>query len=309
MIRTVPSLVLAGALLLGAAGCGSSSGSGSSSASTTTAAGGGSSTAGSEDLGNVLALGEEFLLADLLALGITPVASTATVADAGFSGIDEADTEGIEALPSDQANFEQLASLDIDTILVQQYVIDEIGRSELDAIGEVIVVPTGTGAEELTELGELVGREDEAAELVDQLEAARADAADSAGDDCAVSLATIYPGPTPAAWVGAPNNVAIALQDMGCTLVPSEADEAADGAGRVYLSLENLGLLSAPQLILLQSSDVEGEDASLHEVEQDSLWEQLPAVEADRVTTLDRLGYPGVAGLIRLYDELGKTVA
>jgi ABC-type Fe3+-citrate transport system substrate-binding protein len=43
-------------------------------------------------------------------------------------------------------------------------------------------------------------------------------------------------------------------------------------------------------------------------MEQEALWKQLPAVEADQVTTLDRLGYPGVAGLIRLYDELGEVV-
>lgn len=74
----------------------------------------------------------------------------------------------------------------------------------------------------------------------------------------------------------------------------------------MYLSFEQLGRLSAPQMILLNT--VEGEDASLAEVEADPLWRQLPAVQADRVTELDRLGYPGIAGLTRLYRELADIV-
>jgi len=312
--RAVPSIALAAALVLGAAACGGGGSSDASSDTTTTAAAGGSTSdpAGSEatkDLGGVLALGEEFLLADLLSLGVTPVASTATVADAGFLGMDDFDTEGIEILPNTEANFEQLAMLDIDTVIALQYVVDQVGMEKLEALGEVIVAPTGTGADELTELGKQVGREEQAAELVEQLGAAEAEAAGTAAEGCEVSLATIYSGVVPAAWVAAPNNVAIALQDMGCELAPSEADGDVDGAGRIYLSLENLGLLSAPELILLQTSAVEGEDEALAEIEQDPLWQQLPAVQADEVTTLDRLGYPGVAGLIRLYDELAQTVS
>lgn len=308
MTRPIPALLVAGALLVGTAACSGSASAPESSKATTTTAGSGSDAAGTKDLGNVLALGEEFLLADLLSLGITPIASTATVSDAGWQGLDDLDTEGIEILPNTEANFEQLAALDVDTVIAQQYVVDQVGMEKLEALGDVIVAPTGTGDEELTELGNEVGREAEAAALIEELDAAKADAAGSAGDDCEVSLATVYSGETLAAWISAPNNVATALDDMGCTLVPSTDDQEADGAGRVYLSLENLSLLSAPQLILLQTPTVEGEDAALEAVEQEALWKQLPAVEADQVTTLDRLGYPGVAGLIRLYDELGEVV-
>lgn len=307
MTRTLPAIALAALLLCSAAACGGGSSAAGSPESTPDPAGtGGGGTQG--ELGSVLALGEEFLLADLLSLGVRPVASTATVSDVGFSGLDEFDTEGIEVLPNSEANLEQLAALDVDTVIVQQYVIDQVGREKLEALGEVIVAPTGTGAEELTELGELVGRTDDAADLVADLEAAQDAAADAAAEGCEVSVGTIYPGPSPAAWVAAPNNVAIALEDLGCELAPSADDQSPDGAGRVHLSLENLGMLSAPTLIMLQSSDVEGEDAALAEIEDDPLWQQLPAVEGDDVTILDRLGYPGVAGLIRLHDELAEIV-
>lgn len=311
MTRPIASFALAALLLTGLTACGGGSTDSGSFDPTTTAANTGSdeAAAGSKDVGNVLALGEEFLLADLLALGITPVASTATVAEAGWQGLDDFDTDGIEVLPNTEANFEQLAKLDVDTVIVLQYVVDQVGMEKLSALGEVIVAPTGTGADELTELGKLVGREDQAAELVDQLEQTQADAKSSAGDDCEVSLATIYSGPAPAAWIAAPNNAAIALLDMGCTLAPSTDDADPDGAGRVYLSMEKLGLLDAPQMVLEQTPTVPGEDEALATIEDDPLWQQLPAVQADDVTTIDRLGYPGVAGLIRLYDELGQIVS
>lgn len=308
MKPTLSSLALAAVLVLGTAACGGDSGSGSSEGTTTAAPGAGEAVEDAPDFGRVLALGEEFLLADLLSLGITPVASTATSSDAGWQGLDDFDTDGIEILPNTEANIEQLAALDVDTVIALQYVVDQVGMDTLEALGTVIVAPTGTGPEELIDLGEQLGREDEAVEVVAELDAANAKAVDAAGDDCEVSVATIYPGPTPAAWVAAPNNVAIALEAMGCTLVPSAADEAPDGAGRVYLSLENLGRLSAPQLILLQTSSVEGEDEALADVEDSPVWQGLPAVEAGNVTTVDRLGFPGAAGLIRLYDELAQIV-
>lgn len=310
MKRTIPSLALAAALLLGTAACGGSSDAGSDgdAKSTTTAAEGGTATEGTKDLGGVLALGEEFLLADLLSLGITPVASTATVADEGWQGMDEFDTERIEILPNTEANFEQLAALDVDTVIALQYVVDQVGMEKLSALGEVIVAPTGSTPDDLAELGELVGREDAADQLIADLDAATEAAAGSAADGCEVSLATIYSGPTLATWIAAPNNVAVALEDMGCTLSPSTEDGDPDGAGRIYLSEENIGMLSAPEMILLQTDTVPGEDDAVAEIEDDPLWQQLPAVEDDQVTTIDRLGYPGAAGLIRLYDDLAGIV-
>lgn len=313
MKRHLSTLALAALLATGVAACGGSSSDGGSSDPTTTAASGGadaSTTAaeGTKDLGNVLALGEEFLLADLLSLGIEPVASTATSSDAGWQGLDDFDTDGIEILPNTEANFEQLAALDVDTVIVLQYVVDQIGMEKLEALGDVIVAPTGSTDADLEELGKLTGREAQATELADQLDEAAANAEDSAGDDCEVSLATIYSGPTLAAWIAAPNNAAIVLEDMGCTLVPSTDDADPDGAGRVYLSLERIGDLSAPQIILEQTDTVDGEDEAIAAIEGEALWQQLPAVKADNVETIDRLGYPGAAGLIRLYDDLAGIV-
>ena len=267
------------------------------------------SAGGDDHLGRVVALGEEFLLTDLLSLGVKPVASTATVAEAGFQGMDDFDTSGIKVLANTEQNVEELADLHPDTIVAQQYVIDEVGSDTLSRLGKLIVAPNGSGPKELTQLGKSLGREDQAAGLITKLNAAKAKAKAGAPANCKVSVGTIYVGPTPAAWIAAPNNVAAALDDMGCTLVPSADDEKADQAGRVYLSMEQIGRLSAPILILQQTKTVEGEDQALKQVESSPLWKQLPAVKADHVVVLDRLGYPGVDGLIRLYAKLATIVS
>lgn len=261
------------------------------------------------DRGRIVALGEEFLLADLLALGIRPVASTATVDTAGFQGIDEADTEGIEPLPSYEADFERLAGLRPDTVIASPFIIEQAGRDKLEAIADIIEMPDkATPTEQITFLGKAFGLEAEAADLVDglnsELEASKADVP----DDCTVSLGTIYSGRNLAAWIAAPNVPATVLLDLGCTLAPSTADAPPDQAGRVYLSEEQLEMLSAPKLILLQTPTVEGEDAARAEMENSPLWGRLPAVAAGEVTVLDRLGYPGIEGMRRLVTELHDIV-
>ncbi|MGB0114544.1 MAG: hypothetical protein WBP59_15090, partial [Ilumatobacteraceae bacterium] len=95
------------------------------------------------DLGNVVALAEEFLLADLLSLGVEPVASSATVETVGFQGLDEFDTSDIEVLPMTTLSLEHLATLEPDTIITLQYWADQIGQDILDGLGEVIIVPDG----------------------------------------------------------------------------------------------------------------------------------------------------------------------
>jgi iron complex transport system substrate-binding protein len=261
--------------------------------------------------GRVVALGEEFLLADLLALGIEPVASTATVVDAGFLGVDEFDTSGIEALSGNEPDFERLATFAADTLVTTQFVIDEVGREPLAANGDLVVLPDDADPERRLEiLAETFGREREADELLAELDAARerARAAIESNDgSCVVSVATVYPSQL-AVWVAGPINIPQALLDLGCTLVPTPAEVDPAPNGRAYISLEQLGLLDAPTLVVMQSDEVEGETIAYRELTQGSLWQTLPAVEAGRVIEVDRLGYPGVPGQIRLFDDLGAAL-
>lgn len=280
----------------------------------------GPSTAGSGDTGTsarseavdlgdrVVVLGEEDLLADVLALGVEPVAASATVPEAGFQGIDD-DTSGIEVLPMTTLSLEDLAAEGPSAIITLQFWVDQVDRSTLEGMADLIIVPDGLdSAEQITDLGERLGREEEAADIVADLDAAETAAAEGVPDDCEVSIAAIYPGPAPAAFVEGPWVIPTSFLDAGCTLVPDASEVEPDGNGRVYLSLEQLGLLSAPTLVLTQSSSVEGDDEALSEIEESPLWAQLPAVQSGSVVELDRLGYPGATGHIRLLGELPDLV-
>lgn len=264
-----------------------------------------------EQAQRVVALGEEFLLADLLAIGVRPVASTATVAEVGFQGLGDVDVRGIEVLPATEPNLERLAALRPDVIVTTEFFADELGRDRLEALAETVILPEDLTAEEqLVALAQQFGGEEDADDVATQLEAARTELRGAVTESgCELSVASIYPGPSVAAWVDGTSDIPGALVEAGCTLIPDSAAAAPDDNGRAFLSLEQLGLLSASEMILLQSTTVEGESAAVEQLQADPLWNRLPSVTAGQVTTLDRLGYPGAAGELRLLDDLRSVIA
>lgn len=262
------------------------------------------------DLGRVVSLAEEFILADLLSLGIEPVASTATVDTAGFQGLDEFDTSAIEVLPQTTLNLEYLASLQPDTIVTLQFWVDQVGAGVLEGIADVVIIPDGlSGAERIEALGDLVGRPEHAAKVAAEVDRAQQAAIDQVPDGCEISLAVVYPGPTIAAFVDGPWELPSAFQAVGCELVPGPDVAAPDANGRAFLSEEQLGLLAAPTLVLMQNDTVDGETAALDQVSSGAIWQTIPAVAANHVVIIDRLGYPGAQGLIRFYGEVAGMLA
>ncbi len=262
------------------------------------------------DLGRVVVLSEEYLLSDVLALGVEPIASTVTVEEAGIQGIEGYDTSGIEVLPMTTLSLEYLASLEPDTIIALQFWVDQVGEDVLGGIGDVVIVPDGLGnREQMATLGELLGREEQAAANIEEFDAAIDDAAASVGDDCVLSLAAIYAGPNVAAFVAGPWEIPSSILSTGCVLDPGPDVGQPDSNGRVWLSPEQLGLLDAPTIMLLQSDVVEGESDAVAEIAAGPLWAQLPAVKADNVIVFDRLGYPGMDGQIRFLDEFSTAFA
>ncbi|GIU86480.1 MAG: hypothetical protein KatS3mg009_0995 [Acidimicrobiia bacterium] len=255
------------AAVLAAAGCGGSGDGPAAPAGTTAAAEGTAPEAAGGPAGRIVALGEERVLADLLALGVRPVASTANaIVDGGFVGLDGLDATGIEALPSDEPNVERLAALEPDVIVANEFVVDYLGRDVLEPIAEIVVVPDGDAATQIRALGDAFGRRARADALVEELDAAlaagRERLASLPAGDRTVSVLTVYPGPTVAAWVDGPTDVPATLLDLGFTLRPDAAAVAgAEGGpteGRAYLSEEQLGLFDGPTIVAMQSEHVEG---------------------------------------------------
>lgn len=262
------------------------------------------------DPGRIVVVGEEGVLADVLALGVPVVASSATVPSAGFQGMGDVDTDGIEIFDYLNISLEELAAYRADRVIVWEFIVDRVGEEQLAGIGaELIVLPDGSSNRDRLELlGDAFGQRAVADDMIADLDAAYEDARPSVGDDCAVSVAAIYAGPNVAAFAAPVWDVPRALDELGCDLVPAASDVETDGNGRAWLSLEQLGLLEGPSLILLQTDTVEGERESIDEVTDQPLWATLPAVAAGDVTELDRLGYAGIAGEMRLIDDLVDVV-
>lgn len=255
----------------------------------------------------VVALGEDWLLADLLKLGVKPIGSTVNVVDA-VTAIDPAALEGIELWTSQDVSLEKLVALEPDLIIGLQYWIEQAGYDLLSEIAPVVPIE-GTGIKgQFLAAAEALGLADQAQADIAAYEEKVANAAATLGDDApTVSVATIYSGASLAAWVGGPQvAVPTALVDLGIELHPNEEDVAASGAtrGRAWLSMEQLPLFDGDLLILLQSSGVEGEDESVAEVQADPLWALLPAVQSGNVHVIDRLGAAGLAGLESTVDQV-----
>lgn len=258
------------------------------------------------DLRRVVVLGEDFLLADVLALGIDPVAATATLGDE-FSGI-ERDTSGIVPLPATDPNFERLAAFDPTLIVASEFVANTAGTDILEGIAPTIVVMGADWRTQVTALGEAVGQPAKAATLLADYDAAVEFARTLLPESFEVTAATVYPGPNLAAWVDGPTNIPQTLIDLGATLVPGAGRYDNERFGRAFLSRELVSELSGPMIVLIQSDAVDGESEALEELMASELFTQLPAARDGRVAIVDRLGYPGVEGRTRLIDVLVDAI-
>ncbi len=255
----------------------------------------------------IIALGEDWMLANLLNLGVKPIASTVNVVD-NITSIDPAQLEGIDLWTSQDISLERIVALDPDLIIGLQYWVEQTGYDLLSEIAPVVPI-AGTGIKgQYQATAELLGLEELAQSQLAAYDQKVADAAAALGDDKpTVSVGTIYGGPSLAAWVGGPDAaVPTALVDLGIELHPDATIAGQSGAtqGRAWLSNEQIPVFDGDILILLQTSIVEGEAEAIAAVEADPLWALLPAVQSGNVIVLDRLGAPGFAGLEATLDQL-----
>jgi iron complex transport system substrate-binding protein len=273
-----------------------------------------------KDPGRVLALGQEDMLADLLSIGVEPVASLSNLADS-FPGLDPEETEGIEPiLATGEVSLEQFTALSPDLIVGHAFFVEQAGYEELSRIAPTVAVAAEDTTATYLQTLAVFGEEETARRRVEEFEErVRRTGEELGAGGRTVSLATVYPGPNLAAWVDGPTPVPKLVLDLGFRLAPDRDEvegllaETLPGIfglseGRAYLSDEELVLFDGESLLLLQSSLVEGEEQALEEVRRKELWETLPAVENGRVSVLDRLGYPGFPSLGRLLEDLAEIL-
>jgi iron complex transport system substrate-binding protein len=256
----------------------------------------------------IVALSEEFLLADLVALGVTPVASSSNDAS-GFGGIGPALTEGIEILTSASFNIEQLAAFRPDMIVAYPVYIELVGYDALNAVAPTVAIgEDGSDWRERLQLtADVLGVEELGAARIAEYQAAH----DAAGDvlgGVPMSATSIFDPSFIRADTDGGTFLVDVMVDAGVELVPAAADiDGVDAVGRVQLSLEQLEVLQGDVLLLLQRLGVEDEGAAA--VTESPLWATLPAVQGNAVITLDRLAYPGAAGAASFVTELAAAVS
>jgi iron complex transport system substrate-binding protein len=257
-----------------------------------------------------VALGEEFLLADVLDLGVKPIASTATLGD-HFTGLPAAATRGIEPLDLLLLDLERIAQLRPDLLIVDRFVLGQTGFDRLSAIAPTLPLPDDVKVgwrETYERLAAWLGAEEVARRRLGEYDEAVADARRKVGSGRTVSIATAYPSEI-VAWADGPINVPAVAREIGLELVPGPDDRPGRlRHGRASISLERLDLLDGRDLILLQNGGVEGEHTALERMRASPLFARLPAVRSGRLHVLDRLGYPGVAGRAQLASELADLV-
>lgn len=308
--RKTLGLLAIGLGLLAFAGCGTTTDEGSPDAGETRMVDFGSKTAEvPTDPVRVVSLGEEFLLADLLDLGIKPVASTATLGNT-FSGIDPAETEGIEPLDVALLDLDRVAALNPDLLLVDDFVFGQAGYDRLSKIAPTVAFRSDDWRENYELLGKTLGKESEVASSLENYDAAIEEAKAGIDPDLTASVMTVYPTEVVAWTSGSPATMPSVIGDLGVPLLPEPGSGlGALDSGRISISLEKVDLLQGDGLIRLQSSDVSGEDAALAEIEDSPIYQGLPAVESGQTAELDRLAWPGVTGRIEAAHELGELLS
>lgn len=262
----------------------------------------------------VINLGEEWLLADMLELGIRPIATTATYVD-GFVGIDADYEPEVPLFTTFEIDIESLIPLEADLIVSQDYLFDLSADlyETLSQIAPVVSIPRSADwHENYLTLAAVFGKEAEAQATIDALEdeiAATAVDLDLTGRT--VSFATVYPGGDGfALWLTGANPIVDVVLDLGAEVLPSAEGYDLDANGRAWMSLEQVSEIQGETLIMLQTFAVEaeGETEAFDEVTGTDLWQTVPAVQNDRVFIIERVGFPGEVagrrGILDAYREI-----
>jgi iron complex transport system substrate-binding protein len=256
----------------------------------------------------VVALGEEFMLANLLDLGIKPIASTASASQGDFILWKAAPSlSGIEPLSNSEPDLEELVALKPDLIIGWKGFTERIGYDTLTRIAPTVAVnELGDFRQTYRDMAAVFGKESDAnARIVAYENAAKAAGTELKASARKISVATIFPGGSVTVYSDAGADAPSVIVDMGFQLSPDKVTlPPTRSLGRAAISLEQLNVLKGDTIVLVQSSSIEGEDAAVQEVTASPTWRSLPAAGAGRVRTIDRFGFPGLVGRVGLVDEL-----
>lgn len=243
----------------------------------------------------------------LLALGVQPVAfqEFVTFPDASVEGLgpwaeDLAGEAEMQVFPvSSPPGVEEVLALQPDLVVAVGSGIEQDEYDQLSAVVPVLARPEGSTAylvdrdDATLAIGQALGKEDQAQELVDGVDQAFTDARDAnpdfAGKTVVVTLPATDGSGGYSAYVSGDTRVSF-FEDLGFELTPGIADVDAEGGFFVTISAEQVQLLDADLVVVLALDSVEETRATL---EADPVFATVPAVQAGRVIYTDPLSGGG----------------
>lgn len=220
-------------------------------------------------------------LAALVALGVTPVGygKRNDPPRSWLRGkLDDVDSYDLE---SAETNFEQLAAWRPDVLLVQRGFAEADTYPRFTDVAPTVVTSFIDWRTSLTQVGDAVGRRDEAAALISQTEQEIAEAAGKLGTakDVRTAWISVFPG-NEIYVMNDQSPVGKLLTDLG---LPTLVAQQTEGEAVDQLPLEQIGSLDA-DVLFVQRFDAD--TAPYDELASTALFQQLPAVRAGKVIEL-----------------------
>jgi iron complex transport system substrate-binding protein len=254
-------------------------------------------------------------LAFLLEMGVEPVAALEAPWLFGESFhpliADMAADAGVEAITDTDAgpNIEQIATYDPDLIIGNVRDMGETAE-ELSALAPTVGIEWNFAdpVANATVLGEALGLEDEAADLVERYETALADATDAAENPGTVSIIGLF-NPDDLRIYREANLYGAMTTALGGQVVPTEEELPLDPEdGEVnFVSLEQIGLASGERLISFVNLAPSEEGDGYAALREEPLVQALPGFQSGQVLEADpqlAFGAAGVTGLETMLSEL-----
>lgn len=241
----------------------------------------------------IVALGPAELDA-ALALGAPVVGAASNGTDAGIApwteALEGADDVTLLTVEGDAltVDLEEVAALDPDLILAPTYYDVDAGYDQLSQIAPTVAYQEGpvldTWQQVTAQVGEALGREDQAAELVAEVDEALAAAAEEHPELDGATYTFGYAQPTNVSVLRDPDDVMMLVPtSLGMTLSPAVLALPEGESFAVDVSFEQLDVLDADVLALYGGADPTVQSA----LEASPLYTSLPVVTRGAVVEYD----------------------
>jgi iron complex transport system substrate-binding protein len=231
----------------------------------------------------------------LAALGTPPVAyvQDPTLEDPPWQEGLLDDSEPIEVTATTtELPYEDIVAADPDLIVVTYFAEDQEAYELLSEIAPTIATLTAGDAvdpwQDITEVaGQVLGAEDEATALIDEVEGEIADTAAALPELEGQTFALVNYVPNDSIYVVADpeDGASLLFEQLGMEITPTILESGDVDGGRVQISFEEISLLDA-DLLLLLTNGADPEDISGYDA--------LPAVESGAVLSM---GYTDIVAL------------